>query len=200
MDFASASPAVVRSIRQRDLLNGWLRLYARQQQAPQLTEYNPERLDDELQDLVYYTIDNTPQPPRLTIDSNGTRMSLAFGNTGKGRFLDEYLGPILGPVILPAYYACIDRVLPTYTVSMIDDVNGRAVAYERLLMPFSDGHTVNHIVASLKTISEDGGFEIRNLLRGHQSVPTPKVRAVIDHDLFHRIPGPIDAGDVIEFG
>jgi hypothetical protein len=200
VDFASASPAVVKSIRQRELLNGWLRLYARQQRAPRLGDYTPERLADELPDLVNYIVDNSAQPPRLTIDSNGTRMSQAFGNTGKGRLLDEYLGPILGPVILPAYYACISRALPTYTVSLIDDVNGRPVAYERLLMPFSDGDAVNHIVASLKTISEDGAFEIRNLLRGHQSLPTPKIRAVIDRDLFHRIPGRIEAGDIIEFG
>jgi hypothetical protein len=200
VDFASASPAVVKSIRQRDLLNGWLRLYARQHRMPQVGEYSPERLAEELPDLVYYIVDTTQQPPRLTIDSNGTRMSQAFGTTGKGRFLDDYLGPILGPMILPAYYACISRALPTYTVSLIDDVNGRPVAYERLLMPFSDDVAVSHIVASLKTISEDGGFEIKNLLRGHPSLPAPKVCAVIDRDLFHRLPGRIAAGDIIEFG
>ena len=56
------------------------------------------------------------------------------------------------------------------------------------------------MIASLKTISEDGGFEIRNLMRGNDTLPTPKLRAVIDRDLFHRAPGRIPAGDVIEFG
>ena len=200
MDFQSASPSVVKSIRQRDLLNSWLRLYDRQQRVPAVGEYRPERLTEEQQDLVYYIVDNTRRPPGLTIDSNGTRMSHAYGNTGKGRQLDEYLGPILGPAILPAYYECVSRALPTYTVSLIDDINGRPVAYERMLMPFSDGCAVSHIVASLKTISEDGGFEIRNLLRGHLSLPTPRIRAVIDRDLFHRLPGRIAAGDIIEFG
>jgi hypothetical protein len=199
VDFESASPSVVKSIRQRDLLNNWLRLYAPQRQLPRVADYKPERLAEELPDLVYYIVDTTQQPPSLTIDSNGTRMSQAFGNTGKGRLLDEYLGPILGPAILPAYYECISHALPTYSVSLIDDVNGRSVNYERLLMPFSDGDTVSHIVASLKTISEDGAFEIRNLLRGHQSVPVPKLRALIDRDLFHRLPGRFTAGDAIEF-
>lgn len=200
MDFESAHPSVVKSIRQRELLNNWLRLYARQKQVPAVAEYQPERLAEELPDLVYYLVDITLQPPRLTIDSNGTRMSHAYGNTGRGRFLDEYLGPILGPAILPAYYVCVDRALPTYTVTLVDDINGRRVAYERLLMPFSDGHAVSHIVASLKTISEDGDFEIKNLLRGHQSLPPPIIRTVIDRDLFHRLPSRIAAGDIIEFG
>ena len=58
---------------------------------------------------------------------------------------------------------------------------------------------VTHVIASLKTISEDGGFEIKNLMRGNDALPTPKLRTVIDRDLFHRAPGRIPAGDVIEF-
>jgi hypothetical protein len=191
---------VVKSVRQRDLLNCWLRLYANRQALPDIINYRPERLDDERADLVDYIVDHTTQPPRLIIDSNGTRMASAYGTTGKGRYLDDYLGPILGPVVLPAYHACILRKLPVYTISMIDDVNGRPVAYERMLMPFSDSSSgeVSHIMASLKTISDDGGFEIRNLMRGHHSVPTPKLCAVIDRDLAHRMPGRVTAGDVVE--
>ena len=199
MDFQSADPSIVKSIRQRDLLNSWLRLYARQQALPGIADYQPARLAEELPDLVYYIVEPA-QPPRLIIDSNGTRMSKAYGNTGKGRYLDEYLGPILGPVVLPAYHACVARALPTYTVSVVDDVNGRSVVYERMLMPFSDGCGVSHIIASLKTISEDRGFEIRNLMRGHTDLPIPKIRAIIDRDLFHRTPGRSMAGDVVELG
>jgi len=89
---------------------------------------------------------------------------------------------------------------PVYTISSIDDSYGRIVAYERLLMPFSQGGNVTHLIASLKTISEDGGFEIRNLMRGNDALPDAKLRTVIDRDLFHRAPGRIPAGDVIEFG
>ena len=48
MEFESANPSVVKSIKQRDLLNTWLRLYAREQMMPRIEEYQPERLDDEL--------------------------------------------------------------------------------------------------------------------------------------------------------
>jgi hypothetical protein len=166
---------------------------------PRLEEYQPSRIEDELPDLVFYTVDTALEPPRLTILSDGTRMSNAYGNTGKGRYLDEYLGARLAPIVMPVYYECIDRRLPAYTVANIDDIYGRIVAYERLLLPFAEGGNVTHIIASLKTISEDGGFEIKNLMRGSDK-PMPKLRTIIDRDLFHRAPGRIPSGDVLEFG
>jgi hypothetical protein len=199
LDFESAQPSVVKSIKQRDLLNNWLRLYARNQSLPRIEEYRPERIEEELPDLVFYTVDTHPTPARLMIQSDGTRMSTAYGNTGKGRYLDEYLGPRLAPIVMPVYHECIARRLPAYTISNIDDIYGRIVAYERMLLPFSEDGSVTHIIASLKTISEDGGFEIRNLMRGNDKLPVPKLRSIIDRDLFHRAPGRIPSGDVLEF-
>jgi hypothetical protein len=198
LEFKSAHPSVVKSIKQRDLLNTWLRLYAREQRMPGLEEYQPARLADELPDLVYYTIDTTQTPPRLIIQSNGTRVSSAYGNPGKGRYLDEYLGARLAPVVMPAYHECVQRGLPVYTVSVIDDIYGRLVACERLLLPFMENGNVAHVIASLKTISEAGAFEIKNLLRGN-TLPTVTLYSVIDSGLFHRAPGRIAAGEVIEF-
>jgi len=101
---------------------------------------------------------------------------------------------------VPVYHECIARRLPAYTIATIDDIYERIVAYERLLLPFSNGGNVTHIIASLKTISEDGGFEIKNLIRGNDKLPVPKLRTIIDRDLFHRAPGRIPSGDVLEFG
>jgi hypothetical protein len=200
LEFESAAPSVVKSIKQRDLLNTWLRLFARDQSIPRMAEYQPARIEDELADMVFYTVDTRTEPPRLTIQSDGTRMSAAYGNTGKGRYLDEYLGARLAPIVMPVYYACIARRLPAYTIANMDDIYGRLVAYERLLLPFSEDGSVTHIIASLKTISEDGGFEIKNLIRGNDKLPEPTLRTVIDRDLFHRAPGRIPSGDVLEFG
>jgi hypothetical protein len=36
-------------------------------------------------------------------------------------------------------------------------------------------------------------------MRGNDALPRPRVRAVIDRDLFHRSPGRIAAADVVEF-
>jgi hypothetical protein len=198
LEFESAHPSVIKSIKQRDLLNTWLRLYAREQRMPNLEEYEPARVGDELPDLVYYAVDSAHLPPRLTIQSNGTRISSAYGNPGNGQYLDEYLGARLVPVVMPAYYECVQRGLPVYTISVLDDIYGRIVACERLLLPFMESDKVAHVIASLKTISEAGAFEIRNLMRGDK-LPTMTLRAVIDSDLFHRAPGRIPAGEVIEF-
>jgi hypothetical protein len=118
LEFQSANPTVVKSIKQRDLLNTWLRLYAHQKLMPRIEEYEPSRLADELPDLVYYTVDSTQTPPRLTIQSDGTRISNAYGNTGMGRYLDEYLGARLVPIVMPIYYEAVQRGLPVYTISM----------------------------------------------------------------------------------
>ena len=56
MDFESANPSVVKSIKQRDLLNTWLRLFARQRLLPRIEEYQPARIEEEFPDLVHYAV------------------------------------------------------------------------------------------------------------------------------------------------
>ena len=200
MDFESANPTVVKSIKQRDLLNSWLRLYARDQRPPGVAAYRPDRLEGEMPDLVYFTVDVTQRPPHIIIDSDGTRLATAYGQRGKGMRLEDYVGSRRAPLTMPIYYECIRRRLPAYTIDHTDDIYGRIVAYERLLLPFADeGGAINRIIGSLKTISEDGGFEIKNLIRGNDKLPVPKLRTIIDRDLFHRAPGRIASGDVVEF-
>ena len=198
LEFESANPTIVKSIKQRDFLNTWLRLYARAQRLPRVEEFQPARIEDELPDLVFLRVENA-EPARLIIERDGARMTSAFGNSGAGKYLDEYFGARLAPIIMPIYHECLRRALPVYTIASVDDAYGRNVAYERLLLPFSDQGGVTHVLASLKTICEDGGFEIRNLMRGNDALPTTTRRAVIDRELFHRLPGRIPGGDLIEF-
>ncbi|MCK1409414.1 PAS domain-containing protein [Bradyrhizobium sp. 76] len=185
MEFQSATPAVVTAIRQRDLLNTWLHVYAREQRLPRVSEYEPGRLKEEADDLVYYAVVTAQWPPVLTIQSEGTRMSTAYGQTGKGRRLDEYVGPRLAASVMPVYHLCVARRCPVYTVSHLEDASGHKVEYERLLLPFGAGSEVTEIIASLKTISIDGRFEIRDLMTRTDLVAAPAVRAVIDRELFH---------------
>lgn len=199
MEFVSASPPAVKSIKQRELLNYWLRLYAKHERLPRFDDYRPERLAEERDDLVYIIVEGSDAAPRFFIESDGDRMSIAFGSVGKGRDLEEYLGVKLAPTVMPIYQECVWRQLPMYTISQVNDLYGRKVDYERLAMPFSDGEGVSRILASLKTISDDGGFEIRNLMRANDVLPTDKLLSVIDRDLFHKRPGRIAPNDTIEF-
>ena len=52
MEFTSANPSVVRSVKQRDLLNAWLRAFGKGRALPMLAEYRPERIADELVDMM----------------------------------------------------------------------------------------------------------------------------------------------------
>jgi len=87
MDVESATPSVVKSIKQRDLLYTWIRLYARDHRLPRVADYAPERIADARCDLVHYTIDTSEVPPQLTILGDGTRMAAAYSRTGKERLL-----------------------------------------------------------------------------------------------------------------
>lgn len=199
MEFASAAASVVKSIRQRDLLNTWLRLFARERTAPALRDYQPTRLEDEQPDLIYCTVDTSERTPRLTIQVEGARISQAYGRHGKGILLDERIGPQRAPFVMPFYYECIARGLPIYSVADVDDSYGRVVAYERLLLPFQTDGKVSHVIASIKTFCEDGGFEIKNLMNGTALHPRSRLRVVIDRDLFHRLPARTSGADIADW-
>ncbi len=189
MDFTTASPSIVKSIRQRDLLNAWLLLFAKDQRPPDYANYQPDRFAEEMPDIFLCTVDHAGGTPRIVIEADCARMFPAYGPSGKGQTLDDYIGPKTSPIVVPVYHECIRLQRPVYTVSKLKDIGGHPVEYERLLLPFSDGTRVNRIIASLKAISEDGRFEITNLMRNEDSPPVAVVRSVIDRDLVLNMPG-----------
>ena len=186
MDFVSAEPSIIRSIKQLDFLKVWFRLHAKENfLAPSLINFEPDRVEDEKPDLVYYRIEWSGTRPRIQLNSEGSRLAQAYGKVGqanRGLYLDDYLGPDVAPQVLPIYNECIRRARPVYTVSSIDDVQGHHVIYERLLLPFSDGTLITDIVASLKTISEEGRFVIKDLFRSTDRALKLQICAVIERD------------------
>ena len=112
MPFESAAPSIIRSIKQRDLLNTWLRLRNGPAGIPQLADYHPARLEDELKDIVYYLVKRDGSRWQFIIDSNGSRLSQAYGTVGTnnvGRDLRDYVGPRMVDLVLPIYEACAER-------------------------------------------------------------------------------------------
>jgi hypothetical protein len=195
--FLGTTIEVVRAIQQRDLLNKWLSLYTPLQHAPPFEEFHLECNEEDCASAVLYTVKSENGRQRIMIDSGGTRLAKAYGATGIGRELSEYLGPKLIPAIMPLYEECIRRGLPVYTVSRLQDCNNRKVDLERLLLPFSDGKRITRIFASFETISPEGHFEIDRLMR--ERIPIDVVRAVIDKKLYFTPPPRISPRDKIEF-
>jgi hypothetical protein len=196
MDFVSADPSIVRSIRQRGMLNAWLRIYAQQQQPPEFDDFKLNRLSDELDEMVFYLVEPCGSTVNFKIESDGRRTFQAYGGPGKGLYLHEYLQRELRDLVVPVYAECVRRRLPVFTVSKVNDINGTEVEFERLLLPFSGASGIERVVASLNAISIDGRFEIKNLMRGNEDLPTYAILAVIDQKLFHHQPSQMAVADL----
>ena len=56
MEFASADPSVIKSIRQRYLLNEWLRLAGKRPPMPLQRDFQLDRVDEETVDMMGYDV------------------------------------------------------------------------------------------------------------------------------------------------
>ena len=200
MSFNSAHPSVVRNIMQRVLLNAWLRAAAKHQPLPLLVDFEPGDISGELPDMMGYEVEGNGEDARFVITQEGTRLTAAYGNEHvdparrTNRYLHDAIGEMRYARVVPSYLACVRHSRPIYSVSKVQDADGKDVSYERLLLPFGSSDRVEHIVGSFKAISLEGGFKVTNLM-GLQasSVPVSLVQAVID--LGH---GPSAAGHADE--
>ncbi|MDO9561925.1 MAG: hypothetical protein Q7J60_09910 [Bradyrhizobium sp.] len=207
MEFTSANPSVVRSVKQRDLLNAWLRALDKGRALPLLAEYSPERIADELLDMMGYEVEGEGADARFLITQEGSRLTATYGSEHvdparrTNRYLDDAIGPQRYARVIPSYRACLAHRRPTYSISMVQDADGKDVSYERLLLPFGTADKVEQIVGSFKAISIEGGFKVTNLM-GIKSLATPVsvVRAVIDHDFVPIAALHHASDDVIEVG
>ena len=99
MEFESADPSVVRSIRQRDLLNAWLRAAGKQRPLPLLGDFQPDRVADEMVDMMEYDVVGQGDGARFLITHEGARLATTYGNDHidpaerTNRYLDDAIGP-----------------------------------------------------------------------------------------------------------
>lgn len=196
---------MVKSIRQRDLLNTWLRTDTGGNPLPRFADYRPSRVADELIDMMAFEVIRTSDDVRFLIIYEGARLTVTYGNDYDGRdmvqtrFPDAAIGPKRYGHVLPFYQTGLHHRRPTYSVAMVRDQDGKEVAYERLPLPFGEAEQVDHIVGSYKTISIEGGFTIKDLMSLNADAPVSITRAVIDGRLVpsrapHR---PDDTDDIV---
>jgi hypothetical protein len=205
MQFESANPSVVRSVRQRDLLNAWPRALGKGRALPAPGDYQPERIADELADMMGFDVEGSGDAARFLITREGSRLAATYGNEHidpdkrTNRYLDDAIGPLRYARVVPSYRACLLHTRPTYSISVVQDADGKDVSYERLLLPFGSTDAVQQIIGSYKAISIEGGFKIDNLT-GVRSKATPVsvLSAVIDLDFAPGPAGQRASDDVIE--
>ncbi|MBR0870872.1 hypothetical protein JQ633_10930 [Bradyrhizobium tropiciagri] len=202
MPFESADPSVVKSIKQRVLLNAWLRALRSPDALPVLSDFHTDGSADERADMMKYDVVGDGEDARFLITQQGARLTTAYGNEHvdpelrTNRYLDDAIGPQRYARLIASYRACLARKRPTYTVSTVQDADGKDVSYERLLLPFGRGSAVEQIVGSYKAISIEGGFQLHNLMGvTPKAMPVVTVLAVIDRAF---VPADRPTADTIE--
>jgi hypothetical protein len=207
MEFESANPSVVRSVKQRELLNAWLRARTRPppRPLPCIRDYQPDRIADEMADMMGFDVAGNGNDARFLITQEGARLAATYGNEHiepdkrTNRYLDDAIDPARYTRVLPCYQVCLARKRPTYSVSMVRDADDKEVSFERLLLPFGSADTVEQIVGSYKAISIEGRFKITNLMAiKPKTPPVSVIKAIIDLDF---VRAPVARGitdDIIE--
>jgi hypothetical protein len=204
MEFASADPSVIKSIRQRYLLNEWLRLAGKRSPMPLQRDFQLDRVDEETVDMMGYDVVGEADGARFLITHQGARLATTYGNervdpAERRRFLDEAIGPERYANVVDIYRACLRHRRPVYSISTVDDADGKEVSYERLLMPFGSGEAVQQIIGSFKSISVEGGFKISNLMGLRpKAEPVILVRAIIDRAFQPAQSGRHSSDEIIE--
>ena len=197
MEFESTDPSVIRSIRQRDLLNTWLRAAGKHRPLPLRGDFQPERVADEMVDMMEYEVVGRGDGARFLITHEGASLAATYGSDHiapaerTNRYLDEAIGPERYANVIELYRACLTHLRPAYSISTVQDADGKDVSYERLLMPFGSDDVVTQIVGSFKSISIEGGFKISNLMGLRpKAEPVILIRAIINRAF---VPAPANA-------
>src|SRR5437660_3938292 len=99
MKFESANPSVVRSIKQRDLLNTWLRALRKPLPLPVISDFRPDRIADELADMMGFNVEGERDVARFVITQEGARLTATYGNdhVDPDKRTDRYLDDAIGP-------------------------------------------------------------------------------------------------------
>jgi hypothetical protein len=205
MDFASANPSVIKSVKQRDLLNAWLRARNNYRTLPRIEDYQHDCIGDEVPDMMRFDVEDFGDRVRFLITQEGCILTALYGSEHiapdqrTNRYLDDAIGAARYARVVAAYSVCVARRRPTYSISMVQDPDGKDVFYERLLLPFGNGDSVEQIVGSYKSISLEGGCKITNLMGADcKAVPVSLVSAVIELDSVPAQAGAPAPGDIIE--
>jgi hypothetical protein len=199
MDFESASASVIKSVKQRNLLDAWLRARGQHRTLPRIEDYRHDRIGDEVRDMMRFDVQGYGDKVRFLITQEGSRLTATYGSEHIepdkriNRYLDDAIGLERYARVVPAYNTCVARKRPTYSISMVQDPDCKDVFYERLLLPFGNADSVEQIVGSYKSISLEGGFKITNLMGDQpKAAPVSLVCVIIELDAVpvdHGVPG-----------
>jgi hypothetical protein len=165
--FDRAYPWVVKSLRQSQLLEAWLRQCREGHGVPALANFSALRAYREQNELTVYHVVRDAGEVRFLVVKEGASFKALFGTSSKGRFLDEAMSPKAWQTARVTLNECVHQALPIYSAFAIQANDGERAIYERLLLPFGSGPEVTSIMASLKTTSWTGNDKSLTRPEGH---------------------------------
>ena len=124
MEYPSSDPSVVRSIRQRVLLNTWLRALRKPHPLPVLTDFDPDTGIDELADMMGFDVEGEGRSVRFVITQEGARLTTTYGNEDiapearTNRYLHDAIGPDRYARVVACYRECVMRKRPTRLLNL----------------------------------------------------------------------------------
>ncbi len=145
----------IRCVQQIGMLKLWERLKgaAELPDAASVQGYDLERVRDKLMllDVVWRASE-----PSYLIRFQGTDFNKMHNRDCTGLFLDEVMAPAVRERGIKVYRAVVDRRIPAFTSTPVQNANGEVVHYERLLLPFTmTGQGVEHIQCAITLFAED---------------------------------------------
>jgi hypothetical protein len=178
--FKPVTESAVKSIKQRQLTRYWERLRA-DYLLPMWPQVDATEIAASRDNLCVVDINRESPLLRYRIREHGDKLTEYYGGVFSGRFLDEFVTPAALSALTVVYAQAVNCRRPVYTVSPITDSKGRAVTFERLLLPFTvSGSTVDVVLTSLEAISIDGAFEQFKVLEPSHRKAFPGFQCVIE--------------------
>jgi hypothetical protein len=149
--------------------------------TPRRADLLPEAMARWWPDLAVYDVVADEAGIRMRFRLQGERVANADGGTFTGRFLDETLPAAQVDGIMAGYCAVFAARAPVYAARHTHDRLGRAVVFERLIMPFgeADGPPA-HMITALLVHAHGAYFERADII-SHVGEPSAEylVRAVL---------------------
>jgi hypothetical protein len=171
--------SVMKSIRHRWLLKEW-ELGRAGRPLPSRTHLAREEFDLYRGEFSVFELRHEGAGLRFLLSAHGTFIGRAYGSNCVGRYLDQIVPAELHGLQIEPYRQAARQRRPVYVSSDTQDLQGKPVQFERLLLPFSeDGTTPSCIVADFEMISIEGNFSPADMLTAKNAVPSRRIAAII---------------------
>lgn len=182
MTYSLSTPGVIRSIRQRDLLNAWARARANGS-IPDPVLCTPETFGEEFSDMAIVDGVAEASGMRFKIRRQGQRMQIYHNANLEGGFVDDSLPDHMRDWMVYLLELARNLRSPVYSEYATTDVIGRPLSLERLFLPYGQADAPPGAFAlSVKTISLEGAFVESEIMRCNSNKKIDAKAFVIEPD------------------